>query len=78
MREHYLTILKKDFESIMAGERTIDIRKSNIFQIGDFIHYLPIDEECGMIVPHITNKFLITNIHPGGIGFCGLVIERIA
>ena len=76
MTEHAIKIKEVYFKAVLSGEKTFEIRKNDRdYQVGDIIHFVPVDDECGMIIPHDPNAYKITYVFHGGEygleeGFC--------
>ena len=67
MTEHAIKIKEKYFKAVLSGEKTFEIRKNDRdYQVGDIIHFVPVDDECGMIIPHDPNAYRITYVFHGG------------
>ena len=67
MTEHAIKIKEVYFKAVLSGEKTFEIRKNDRnYQVGDIIHFVPVDDECGMIIPHDPNAYRITYIFHGG------------
>lgn len=67
MTEHAIKIKEKYFKAVLSGEKTFEIRKNDRdYQVGDIIHFVPVDDECGMIIPHDPNAYKITYVFHGG------------
>lgn len=67
MTEHAIKIKKKYFKAVLSGEKNFEIRKNDRdYQVGDIIHFVPVDDECGMIIPHNPNAYKITYVFHGG------------
>lgn len=67
MTEHAIKIKEVYFKAVLSGEKTFEIRKNDRdYQVGDIIHFVPVDDECGMIIPHDPNTYKITYIFHGG------------
>ena len=67
MTEHAIKIKEVYFKAVLSGEKTFEIRKNDRdYQVGDIIHFVPVDDECGMIIPHDPNAYKITYVFHGG------------
>lgn len=67
MTEHAIKIKEKYFKAVLSGEKTFEIRKNDRdYKVGDIIRFVPIDDECGMIIPHNPNTYKITYVFYGG------------
>ena len=67
MTEHAIKIKEVYFKAVLSGEKTFEIRKNDRnYQVGDIIHFVPVDDECGMIIPHDLNAYRITYVFHGG------------
>lgn len=67
MAEHAIKIKEVYFKAVLSGKKTFEIRKNDRnYQVGDIIHFVPVDDECGMIIPHDPNAYKITYVFHGG------------
>lgn len=67
MTEHAIKIKEVYFKAVLSGEKTFEIRKNDRdYQVGDIIHFVPVDDECDMIIPHDPNAYKITYVFHGG------------
>lgn len=67
MSEHAIKIKEKYFKAVLSGEKTFEIRKNDRdYKVGDIIRFVPVDDECGMIIPHEPNTYKITYVFHGG------------
>ena len=67
MTEHAIKIKEMYFNAVLSGEKTFEIRKNDRdYKVGDIIHFVPVDDECGMIIPHEPNAYKITYVFHGG------------
>ena len=67
MAEHKIKIKRKYYLAVQSGEKTFEIRKNDRdYQVGDIIHFVPIDDENGLIIPHNPNSYRITYVFHGG------------
>ena len=67
MSEHKIKIKKKYYDVVLSGEKTFEIRKNDRdYKVGDIIHFVPIADDCNMIIPHNPNEYKITYVFHGG------------
>ena len=67
MSVHKIKIKKKYYDAVLSGEKTFEIRKNDRdYQVGDIIHFVPIADDCNMIIPHNPNEYKITYVFHGG------------
>lgn len=67
MKEHAIKIKEVYFNAVLSGEKTFEIRKNDRdYKVDDIIHFVPVDDECGMIIPHDPNAYRITYVFHGG------------
>ena len=67
MSVHNIKIKKKYYDAVLSGEKTFEIRKNDRdYQVGDIIHFVPIADDCNMIIPHNPNEYKITYVFHGG------------
>lgn len=67
MAEHKIKIKRKYYLAVQSGEKTFEIRKNDRdYQVGDIIHFVLIDDENGLIIPHNPNSYRITYVFHGG------------
>jgi len=66
---HSLRIWKRDFEAVLSGAKTFDVRKQDEFppyRVGDIIRYVEADYEDGkLVVTGRETRVLITYIQKG-------------
>lgn len=67
MAEHKIKIKYSYYKAVLSGEKTFEIRKNDRnYCVGDIIHFVPIDDNCGLLIPHKANAYRITYVFHGG------------
>ena len=66
-KEHKIKIKKRYYDAVLKGEKTFEIRKNDRdYKVGDIINFIPIADECDMILPHNQTSYKVTYVFHGG------------
>lgn len=66
-KEHKIKIKKRYYDAVLKGEKTFEIRKNDRdYNVGDIINFIPIADDCDMILPHNQTSYKVTYVFHGG------------